>query len=99
MDSAIREIFACGFRSPGDLCLWNPQSQEIFACGIRNPESSALKSVIQLRKSKIPLTAGIQNTSSADKESGIQYPESGIDRVASRIQDSIGLPDIVRVMK
>ena len=87
-----------GFQNPGDLCLWNPKSQEIFACGIRNPESSALKSVMQLKKSKIPLTTGIQNTSSADKESGIQYPESGIDSVESRIQDCPGLPYMVRVM-
>ena len=95
MDSAIREIFACGFRNPGDLSLWIPQTGRsflvdsairwIFACGIRNPESSALRSVIQLKKSKIPLTAGIQNTSFADKESGIQYPESAIDSVESRI--------------
>ena len=98
MDSAIREIFPCGFRNPGDLCLWNPKSQEIFACGIRNPESSALKSVTQLKKSKIPLTTGIQNTSSADRESGIQYPESGIDSVESRIQDCPGLPYMLRVM-
>ena len=98
MDSAIREIFASGFRNPGDLCLQNPKSQEIFACGIRNPESSVLKSVIQLKKSKIPLTTGIQNTISADKESGIQYPEFGIDSVESRIQDCIGSPDMVQVM-
>ena len=87
VESRIQEIVAWGIQIPGNFCLWNPQSQETFACGIRNPESSALRSVVQLKKSKIPLTTGIQNTSSADKESGIQYPEFGIDSVESRIQD------------
>ena len=98
MESRIQEIVAWGIQIPGNFCLWNPQSQETFACGILNPESSALRSVVQLKKSKIPLTTGIQNTISADKESGIQYPEFGIDSVESRIQDCIGLPDMVQVM-
>ena len=73
--------------------------REIFACRIQNHRKYLLvESVIQLKKSKIPLTTGIQNTISADKESGIQYPEFGIDSVESRIHDCIGLPDMVQVM-
>ena len=50
-------------------------------------ESWALESGIQLKESGIPLTLGIQNPSSTDKESVIQYL-----KVNSRIQDSLGLP-------
>ena len=40
-----------------------------------------------------PLPAvGIWNVSSTDKESGIQYLESGIHGVESRIQDCLGFP-------
>ena len=34
---------------------------------------------------RIPLTIGIRNPSSTDKEKGIQYLESGIHGVESRI--------------
>ena len=54
-----------GFRNPGNVCLWNP-------------ESWVLESGIQLKVSGIPLTIGIQNPSSTDKYwnpvSGIQNP-------------------------
>ena len=87
VESGIRGMLACGIQNSEDFCLWNPQS------GILGS-----KSVIQLKKSEIPLMTGIQSRNSADKESGIQYPESGIDSVESRIQDCIVLPDMVRVM-
>ena len=51
-----------------------------------------LESGIQLKESIIPLTFGIQNASSTDKESVSQYVGFGIHRVNSRIQDSLGLP-------
>ena len=52
VESRIQEIVAWGIQIPGNFCLWNPQSQETFACGILNPESSALRSVVQLRNPK-----------------------------------------------
>lgn len=46
-----------------------------------------LESGIQLKEFGIPLAIGIRNTSSTDfKESGIQYLESEIHSVESRIQ-------------
>ena len=42
----------------------------------------------------MPQTIGIQNPSSTDKEYRIQYLESGILGVESRIQDCLGSPDI-----
>ena len=54
-----------GFRNPGNLCLWNP-------------ESWALDSGIQLKESGILMTIGIQNPSSTDKQSGFQCLESRI---------------------
>ena len=39
-------------------------------------ESEILEFGIQLKESEIPLTIGIRNISSIDKESGIQYMES-----------------------
>ena len=63
-------------RNPGNLCLWNP-------------ESWALESGIQLKESGIPLTIEIRNQSSTDKESGIQYFESEMHGVESRIQDCL----------
>ena len=41
---------------------------------------------VQLKQSGISLTVGIQNPSSTDKESGIQYLKSGMLSVESRIQ-------------
>ena len=40
-------------------------------------------------ESKIPLTVGILDPSSTDRKSRIQYMESGIHRVESRIQDCL----------
>ena len=45
-----------------------------------------------LKKSGIPLTIGIRNPNSTNKESTIQYLESGICSVESRIQDCLGFP-------
>ena len=54
---------------PGNFCLWNP-------------ESWALESGIQLKESGIPLTIGIQNPSSTDKDwnpvPSIRNPRCGI---------------------
>ena len=58
-----------GFQNPGNFCFWNP----------------ALDSGIRLKESGIPLTIGIRNPRSTDKKSGIQYQESGIHSVESRI--------------
>ena len=41
---------------------------------------------VQLKQSGISLTMGIQNPSSTDKESGIQYLKSGMLSVESRTQ-------------
>ena len=54
------------------------------------PESQALESGIELEESRISLTIGIQNPSSTDNESTIQYLESGIHSNESRIQDCLG---------
>lgn len=62
----------------------------MFACVIRNP--GLLKSV--LKESGIPLIIGIRNPDSPDKESEIQYLDSCIHCVKSRIQDCLGLPDM-----
>ena len=58
-------------RSPGNFCLWNLKSW-------------ALESGIQLKRSGIPQTTRIRNLSSTDKESGIQYLDSGIHSVESK---------------
>ena len=58
------------------LLSYPTYSQEIFAYGIRNlrnfslwnGESCSLESGIQLKESGIPLTIGIQNPSSTDKD-------------------------------
>ena len=47
---------------------------------------------IQLKESGIPLTIGIRNPSSANKKSAVEYLESGIPNLESRIQDSLRLP-------
>ena len=60
--------------------------------GMRIPESCALEYAIQPKEYGIPLTIGLRNLSSTDKESGIQCPESGIESVESRIQDSSWIP-------
>ena len=57
-----------------------------------NPESWALENGIQLKESGIPLTTGIRNPNSTDKESSIQYLKFRIHSMESRIQDCLGLP-------
>ena len=64
--------------------------REISACGIWNPDF--LESVIQLKDEGIPLAMPIQNPSSTDKQSGIQYLEPRIHVVESRIPDCRGFP-------
>ena len=59
-----------GFWNLGNFCWWNLKSW-------------VLESGIQLKESGIPLTIGIRYPSSNDRESGIQYLESGIHGVES----------------
>ena len=61
-----------------NVCLWNT-------------ESWTLESRIQLKESELPLMTGmlIQNPSSTDMESGIQYLQSRIHSVKSRMQDCL----------
>ena len=66
------------------VAKWNPGN----FC-FRNPKSWALKSVIQLKESRIPLEIEIRNPRFTDKESEIQYLESEIHGVESRIQNSL----------
>ena len=56
------------FQNLGNFCLWNPEFQ-------------ILESGMQLKESRIPLTIWIRNPSSADKDSGILYQQSGIHGV------------------
>ena len=65
------------FRNAKNFYLWNP-------------ESWALESGMELKESRIPLTIVIRNPSSTDM-SVIQYLESGIHGLESRIQDCLGL--------
>ena len=65
------------------------QNPENF--GSLNLESWALESGIQHKESGILLTIRIRNPKSIDRESVIQYFESGIHPVESRIQDYLGL--------
>ena len=60
-----------GFRNRGNFCLWNP-------------EPWALESGIQLKESGIPLTIGIQNQSSTDKD---RNPVPGIWKQRREIQN------------
>ena len=50
---------------PGNFCVWNPEFAKFF---LWNGESWSLESGIQLKESGIPLTIGIQNPSSTDKD-------------------------------
>ena len=82
-------LFSFGIQNPANFC-----------CGILNPglwnlEYSRTNAEWNL-ESGIPLTIGIQNPSSSDKESGIQHLESRIHSVESRIQDCLGLPYVVQ---
>ena len=58
-----------------------------------NPESWALKSGVQLKESGIPLVIGILPTTT-----GIEYLESAIRDVASRIPGYLGLPYMGRLV-
>ena len=81
VESWIQEIFASRILNPGKFCLWNP-------------EPWTLKCRKQLKESRIPVTIGIRDPSFTDKESGIQYLESGIHGDESVIQDCLGFPYI-----
>ena len=72
------------------FCLLNPESGNILLVesgilGLRIPK-------IQLKESGIPITIGIRNPESKFPltKAGIQYPESGIYHMESRIQDALG---------
>ena len=58
-----------------------PVEYRILGFGIRNTAEGIQNSIDDIR---------IQNPSSTDKESGIQYLESGIHGVESRIRDCLG---------
>ena len=58
--------------------------------GLVKLEPWVLECGIQLKESRILLTIGIWDPGSTDKESRIQYLESGIHGVESRIQDGLG---------
>ena len=73
--------------------IWILKSWKFFACKLCNPESQALDSSIQLKE--FLLVIGIQNPSSTDKESRIQFLESRAT-TDSRIQDRLGLPHMRR---
>ena len=85
--------------APCKVLVIRIRNPENFACGIRNPETFLLveyvivgfESRIQPRESELPLMIGIliQNPSSTDIESGIQYLQSGIHSVKSRMQDCL----------
>ena len=49
----------------------------------------AFESRIQLKESEILLMIGIWNSVSTNKECGIEYLESGIHTMESRIQDCL----------
>ena len=63
---------------------------EVFMCKW-NPESQALDCEIQLKESEIPLMIGIWILSSTEEESEVQYLETGIHSLESRIQDCVWL--------
>ena len=75
--------FACGIQNHPRICSW----------GIGNP--GLRESGIQLKKSWIPLTIKIRNSSSTNKESKIYCLESGIHSMESRIQDCLAFPYIM----
>ena len=62
-----------------------------------NPDPWIVKFL--LVESGILLRIGIQNPSSSDKESGIQYLESGIHGVESRIQDCLRFLYVGRIFQ
>ena len=79
VESGILENFACGFRNLGNFRLCNP-------------ESWALESGIQLQESGIPLTIGIRNPRSTEKdvESSTWNPEpTKLNPVSKTVLDSL----------
>ena len=62
---------------------------EFFCCGIRNPGLWNQEFSSRNPESRIP--------SSIDKDSSIQYRESGTYSVESRIQDCLGFPYMERI--
>ena len=81
--------------SPNASGILIPECRKVYYRGIRhlekncewNPESWALNSRINLKESGIPLVFGIQKP-----RSGIQYLESGINGLETRIQYCLGFP-------
>ena len=76
-EHGIREVFAHGIREILNQRTVFLLETGILSFGIRNTTQEI----------RIPLTNGIQNPSSADKDSGTHYLESGIYGVESKIQD------------
>ena len=83
--SSSPHVGECGFRNPRNFCWWNPESGKLLV------ESGILGFGIRnpskdlYPESKVPLT-----------KTGIQYLESGIQGVESRIQDCLRFPYIER---
>ena len=83
--SSSPHVRECGFRNPRNFCWWNPESGKLLV------ESGILGFGIRNPskdlnpESKVPLT-----------KTGIQYLESGIQGVESRIQDCLRFPYIER---
>ena len=78
----------------GKFLLVKWASQEIFACGILNPGLWNPE-----YSSRNPESREIPSPSSTDKDSRIQYLESGIDGVESEIKVYLGLPSRPRLFK
>ena len=102
-DSGIPKIFDCGIRNRANICFgirisWKISASEFGILEnfwIQNPEIFAtLVSGIQLKESGILLTIRIRNRQvPLTKYSvGIQYLESEIHGLESRIQDCLGFP-------
>ena len=80
------------FKRPLTLRILGGRFWEIFSCGMQNqrtfyswnPEFSILELAIQLKESGIPLTIGIRNPSSTDKDSN---PALGIRNSGRGIQN------------
>ena len=79
VESGILGIFSRGIRNLGNFCLCNP-------------ESWALETGIQLQESGIPLTIGIRNPSSTEKdvESSTWNPEpTNLNPESKTVLDSL----------
>ena len=78
----------------------SPHERESGIREIFDVESGLMRFGIRnLKESEIPLTIRIRNPSSTDMNSGIQYLESGIPGVESRMQDCPGFHYIGRAVK